>query len=555
MALYPTHWHKLPLADLLIEDKAGDWGKDARKLANSEVWTLCRVFRATDIADWQLYKGKYATTRAIEKRVLVNKSLRSGDILLEIAGGSQEQQVGRVSLVDEQALNASDQPLHYSNFFRAIRVPQTVLHPKFLYYFFKHAYQNNLLEPFQKATVSLRNLSFVELKSALEVPIPPMAEQELIIAKIERVEKELNLAKNKLQKVAAHLIRFRQSVLQDAVTSELQEGSDANLTSTGDIFEYVTSGARDWSRYYAPEGAFFLRIGNLARTSLQLELENIIKVQLPDEVDRARTAVQTGDLLISISGELILIAVVPDNLGEAYINQHLALARPKKEYYPKYLAYALQSSYCQSQLTDKQSGDAIIGLSLSDIKSINIPIPSYHKQVAAADRIDALLAYARDAQAQHEKAKGNIKQSEEALLNAAFETDFVSRQQHQSTTSDIVAEVARETILTKEIRESNKLLLKNLPKLISSMKGIEQEDIKEQIKKFALEMYESKSHLNRSDIDELRSKISGNVRNFDYDDFSSLFQELVQEPLNSGEEKPFFLSVIKDGSIHFALNK
>ena len=90
---------------------------------------------------------------------------------------------------------------------------------------------------------------------------------------------------------------------------------------------FVTSGARGWAENYSDDGDLFLRIGNLTRTSISLDLSDIQRVTVEDGSEGARTQVRAGDVLFSITAYLGSVAVVPDGLGTAYVSQHVALAR------------------------------------------------------------------------------------------------------------------------------------------------------------------------------------------------------------------------------------
>src|ERR1035438_1632315 len=114
-------------------------------------------------------------------------------------------------------------------------------------------------------------------------------------------------------------------------------------TNSDALFGFVTSGSRGWAKYYRETGAKFLRVGNLDRDRIRLDLRDIQHVQPPDGAEGTRTRVLPGDILISITADVGMTAVVPCGIGEAYINQHVALARPvggyRNEYVAWYLAY------------------------------------------------------------------------------------------------------------------------------------------------------------------------------------------------------------------------
>lgn len=60
---------------------------------------------------------------------------------------------------------------------------------------------------------------------------------------------------------------------------------------SNELFSFVTSGARAWAKYYADEGAIFIRITNLNFDTLELDIrpEKNQYVNPPNGLERTRT--------------------------------------------------------------------------------------------------------------------------------------------------------------------------------------------------------------------------------------------------------------------------
>ena len=95
-----------------------------------------------------------------------------------------------------------------------------------------------------------------------------------------------------------------------------------------------------------------------------------------------RTAVQDGDILISITAELGKIGFVeklPDS--EAYVNQHVCLVRPIQDRLsPKFLAYYLSSQAQRNLLNRLNDSGAKSGLNLSTIAKFPVNLPDRKTQ-------------------------------------------------------------------------------------------------------------------------------------------------------------------------------
>jgi type I restriction enzyme S subunit len=100
---------------------------------------------------------------------------------------------------------------------------------------------------------------------------------------------------------------------------------DWSVLSIGDLKPFVTSGSRGWARYYSSYGPLFVRITNLSRQSIYLDLEDSRSINLPPtERESARTELREHDVLISITADIGIVGYVDTAVPlPAYINQHM----------------------------------------------------------------------------------------------------------------------------------------------------------------------------------------------------------------------------------------
>jgi type I restriction enzyme S subunit len=162
-------------------------------------------------------------------------------------------------------------------------------------------------------------------------------------------------------------------------------------TRLGNLSRLVTSGSRDWAKFYAADGAIFVRMGNLSRDSYQLRLTNIQRVKPPADSEGARTRLEEGDILISITGEVGLLGLIPHNFGEAYINQHTCLVRPTDLLRGRYLPELFRSPFAQSQFDEPQRG-LKNSFRLTDVTEFLVPLPPLSEQSRIVAKIDELMA-------------------------------------------------------------------------------------------------------------------------------------------------------------------
>ncbi len=173
------------------------------------------------------------------------------------------------------------------------------------------------------------------------------------------------------------------------------------------ISSTVTSGSRDWARFYADTGALFVRIGNLTREHINFRYDSVIYVNPPANGDGQRTRLEAGDILISITADLGIIGVVGDTMGEAYINQHIALVRPVyNDVNSRYIGHYLCSSQAQNYISKLNDGGAKSGLNLPTIRSLEISLPlSRVEQDCIATQLDNIDNQIQTSKQELEKLK------------------------------------------------------------------------------------------------------------------------------------------------------
>lgn len=257
----------------------------------------------------------------------------------------------------------------------------------------------------------------------LPLHLPPLPEQQKIVQKIESLFTELETGTKALKTALTQLKIYRQAVLNHFLTND-----DWEIVKGESLFEYITSGSRGWADYYSEDGAIFLRITNLNFNTFLLDLrENKIqRVNLLNVKEGLRTKVQEGDFLISITGYLGMFAIVPPDFPEAYVNQHIALCRPKIGFDKKFVGYFITSKNGGlKQFNDMQKGATKAGLSLNDIRNLQIPLPSLKIQTQIVSEIEKRMAGADALEASLKAQLINAENLRQSILKRAFEGKLV----------------------------------------------------------------------------------------------------------------------------------
>lgn len=256
---------------------------------------------------------------------------------------------------------------------------------------------------------------WIQQYSKLKVKIPPIEEQQRVVNRIEELFSELDKAVDTLQTTKAQLAVYRQAVLKEAF-----EGLEEKCPIR-EIASLVTSGSRGWAKYYSDHGARFIRISDLTRDKISLKNDNIQYVDLPDNAEGKRSLLMGNDVLVSITADLGSIALVPNVLDEAYINQHIAMIRFKNTNQGEYMAWYLKSDIGQKDLLRNKRGGGKLGLGLDDIRDTPVPIVSDVVAMNTVIQIDSRLSVCDNIEQTVDTALQQAEAMRQSILRQAFE--------------------------------------------------------------------------------------------------------------------------------------
>lgn len=282
---------------------------------------------------------------------------------------------------------------------------------EYLYYFLLGKYA--LLNTKKKGTGTPHLDANILNQQKLVVPL--IDEQKRIVAKIEELFSELDNGVETLKKTKQQLAMYRQAVLKEAFEN------CKTLSPIRDMSTLVTSGSRGWAQFYASKGAKFIRIGNLTRDSIDIDFSDTQYVNLPDKAEGLRSKLQPNDVLVSITADLGSIGLVPSNIGEAYINQHIAVVRFKNAAQGKFMAWYLRSDWGQKDFLKNKRGAGKLGLGLDDIRDSRVPVVSDEEAEAVLNVIESRLSVCDSIEKTVDTALQQAEAMRQSILKKAFE--------------------------------------------------------------------------------------------------------------------------------------
>ncbi|MBE0506886.1 MAG: restriction endonuclease subunit S [Marinospirillum sp.] len=242
----------------------------------------------------------------------------------------------------------------------------------------------------------------ISLMKEYTLAVPAPEEQQKIAACLSSLDALIAAQTDKIDALKAHKKGLMQQLFpREGETiprlrfPEFREVGEWAVKMLGDLNPFVTSGSRGWAAYYADKGELFVRITNLWRGSIYLDLTDPKFVQLPQGANEGmRTQLKEHDVLVSITADIGIVGYVDASIPlPAYINQHIALVRfDRTKISGKYAAYFLASERTQKLFCASTDTGTKAGMSLIGIKRIEIMLPSLSEQQKIADCLSSLDA-------------------------------------------------------------------------------------------------------------------------------------------------------------------
>lgn len=391
----PRHWQLKKLDDLLDFYIGGDWGKNEDFKDENFDFAFC--IRGSEIKDWSKTKGNTASLRKIKKTNIEKRKLQVGDILVEISGGGPEQPVGRTVLVDKSVLSYKPEiPKICTNFLRLIR-PSNDVNPCFLNWYLTRFYFSGEIIKYQAGSNNLRNLKFPDYLK-IDIPIPPLPEQQAIVSKIEKLLSELENGTQQLLTAQQQLKVYRQSLLKWAFEGKLtnknvKEGDLPKGWKKVKIEEIATVGTgatplKGNKKYYENGKIAWITSGALNNEFVMDATDFVTELALKET---NLSVYPKHTLLLAMYGEGKTRGKCSELLIEASTNQAIAAIDFKNhdERVRPFLKYFLLKNY--NDIRRLSSGGVQPNLNLGIVKKTVVPFPTIEEQQLIVSELESKL--------------------------------------------------------------------------------------------------------------------------------------------------------------------
>lgn len=261
---------------------------------------------------------------------------------------------------------------------------------------------------------------WIQQYSKIRVSIPPIPEQECIVARIEELFSQLDAGVETLKKTKAQLAVYRQAVLKDAFEGDYPRKQLKE-------FSKAISGFAFKSSRYSPDGNYVVvKIGNVKERHFDFS-RDLTKTLEADDSILEKYLLRRGDCLITLTGsrgkrDYGFVAMV-GNQNNYLLNQRVAALRfDQSVALPEFFQYYLASPSYRDMFFGYETGN--VGQGNVGIKALLDPyviLPDIDTQKRIIEDVEDRLSVCDSIEQTVDTALQQAEAMRQSILKDAFE--------------------------------------------------------------------------------------------------------------------------------------
>ncbi len=261
---------------------------------------------------------------------------------------------------------------------------------------------------------------WIQQYSKIKIAVPPLPEQECIVARIEELFSELDKAVETLRTTKQQLAVYRQAVLKEAFEGDYKQ------VPLGDISKTI-SGYAFKSKKYALDGNYVvIKIGNVKQWHFDFS-RDLTRTDEADDTILSKYLLKRGDCLITLTGsrgkrDYGFVAMI-DEQTNYLLNQRVAALRFNQEVaLPEFYQYYLASPDYRNQFFSYETGN--VGQGNVGVKALSEPFvvcPSLNIQKRIVEEVESRLSVCDSIEQTVDTALQQADALRQSILKEAFE--------------------------------------------------------------------------------------------------------------------------------------
>ncbi len=283
---------------------------------------------------------------------------------------------------------------------------------RFLYYYLPFPL-NKINEKTSYSTV--KHLSSKQIYNII-TPVPPLSEQQAIVSRLDTAFAKIDALKANAERE----IQEAKSLFQKALSEAMIPKEGWERKKFGEVCTFVRGpfGGSLKKNCFKKSGYAVYEQQNAIYN--RFTFRYFIDEKKYREMERF--SIQSGDLIMSCSGTIGKVAIIPDEAAKGIINQALLKLSPKKNINRWYLKYLMESSFFKKMIQANSDGAAIKNIaSVAVLKDLLLKIPPLSEQQAIVTHLDTLSEKLKTVEEKQKAVMAECDAMKQALLREVFE--------------------------------------------------------------------------------------------------------------------------------------
>jgi type I restriction enzyme S subunit len=261
-----------------------------------------------------------------------------------------------------------------------------------------------------------------------EIPLPPLAEQRRIVAKLDSLRARSARARHQLDLVPKLIERYKQAILAKAFSGGLTK---EHASSTEFVEKPLSTAIQ--STFYGPRfsrDAYEVGGTITLRTTDFDDHGNVCPRDPPavsvTQTEYAKWGLIDGDLLITQTGSIGKCAIYERSVGPALPSAYLIRVRLNLELIrPRFALQFLLSARGKDQLLGGVTAVTQPNINASVIERLMLPLPEIETQDCVINEIDIALSWLDKIASEQARAQHLLPKLNQAILAKAFRGELV----------------------------------------------------------------------------------------------------------------------------------
>lgn len=294
-----------------------------------------------------------------------------------------------------------------SSAMKILHINKNLVHPKYIFY------RMQVIQ-FDHST---HKRYWIQQYSKIKVKLPPLPEQERIVARIEELFSELDKAVETLNTTKQQLAVYRQAVLAFHLTPK----DNWRICKASEIGEVCLGRQRSPQNVAKDYPTKYIRAANITEDGL--DLSDVLEMEF-NPIERKKYFLKYNDIVLSeASGSAKQVgkpAIWKNNLPDCCFQNTVIRHRVIQEN-PEYVLWYYKFLYTSGYFARIVGGVGINHLGAKNFSNVPIALPELNQQQEIVSRIEAQLSVCGQIEKTIEQSLQQAEALRQSILKQAFE--------------------------------------------------------------------------------------------------------------------------------------